>query len=58
MFYEVREESVQDGGRAPSGNRVSVYEAAEVLGLTADAIRKRIQRGRSPTSGAMTAGCG
>ena len=48
MFYEVREESVQDGGRAPSGNRVSVYEAAEVLGLTVDAIRKRIQRGTIP----------
>jgi hypothetical protein len=28
-----------------SGNRVSVYEAAEVLDLTVDAIRKRIQRG-------------
>jgi hypothetical protein len=54
----VREESVQDGGRVPSGNRVSVYEAAKVLALTADAIRKRIQRGRSRTSGAMTAGCG
>jgi hypothetical protein len=31
MSYDVREESVQDGARAPSGNRVSVYEAAEVL---------------------------
>ena len=28
-----------------SGNRVSVYEAATVLNLTVDAIRKRICRG-------------
>ncbi len=28
-----------------SGNRVSVYEAAEVMGVTVDAIRKRISRG-------------
>lgn len=46
--YEVRDEGVQDGGRAPSGNRVSVYEAAKVLGVTVDAIRKRIQRGTIP----------
>jgi hypothetical protein len=31
-----------------SGNRVSVYEAAEVMGLTVDAIRKRISRGTIP----------
>jgi hypothetical protein len=31
-------------GRA-SSNRVSVYDAAEALGVTVDAIRKRIQRG-------------
>jgi excisionase family DNA binding protein len=37
-----------DGGRNSSGNRVSVYEAAEVLGVTVDAIRKRIQRGTIP----------
>ena len=43
--YEVRDESVQDGGLAPSGNRVSVYEAAKILAVTVDAIRKRIQRG-------------
>src|SRR5215218_3631321 len=30
------------------GSRVSVYEAAEVLGVTVDAIRKRIQRGTIP----------
>jgi len=39
---------VQDGGQTPSGNRVSVYEAAKVFGVTVDAIRKRIQRGTIP----------
>jgi hypothetical protein len=28
-----------------SGNRFSVYEAAEVMGITVDAIRKRVARG-------------
>ena len=28
-----------------SGNRVSVYDAARVMGITVDAIRKRISRG-------------
>src|SRR5215213_1533563 len=31
-----------------SGNRVSVYQAAEVMGLTVDAIRKRVSRGTIP----------
>jgi hypothetical protein len=31
-----------------SGNGVSVYEAAEVMGVTVDAIRKRISRGTIP----------
>jgi excisionase family DNA binding protein len=31
-----------------SGNRISVYEAAEALGVTVDAIRKRISRGTIP----------
>jgi chromosome segregation ATPase len=31
-----------------SGNRVSVYEAAEAMGVTVDAIRKRISRGTIP----------
>jgi hypothetical protein len=31
-----------------SGNKVSVYEAADTLGITVDAIRKRIQRGTIP----------
>ncbi|MBV9455211.1 MAG: hypothetical protein JOZ19_14035 [Rubrobacter sp.] len=31
-----------------SGNKVSVYEAAHLLGVTVDAIRKRIQRGKIP----------
>ena len=48
MSYEVGEESIQDEGRGPSSNRVSAYEAAEVLGITVDAIRKRIQRGTIP----------
>jgi excisionase family DNA binding protein len=32
----------------PSSNRVSVYEAAEVMGVSVDAIRKRIVRGTIP----------
>ena len=31
-----------------SGNRVSVYEAAEAMGVTVDAIRKRISRDTIP----------
>jgi hypothetical protein len=31
-----------------SGSRVSVYQAAEVMGVTVDAIRKRISRGTIP----------
>ncbi len=31
-----------------SGSEVSVYEAADILGVTVDAIRKRIQRGSIP----------
>src|SRR5215217_4745892 len=31
-----------------SGNRVSVYQAAEVMGVTVDAIRKRVSRGTIP----------
>jgi hypothetical protein len=31
-----------------SGNRVSAYEAAEIMGVTVDAIRKRISRGTIP----------
>jgi len=31
-----------------SSTRVSVYEAADLLGLTVDAVRKRIQRGTIP----------
>ena len=45
MHYEVRDEGRKDGGLAPSGTRVSVSEAAKVLGVTVDAIRKRIQWG-------------
>ncbi len=39
---------MQDREQSPSGNRVSVYEAARILGVTVDAIRKRIQRGTIP----------
>ena len=38
----------QDYASAPSGNRASVHEAADALGVTVDAIRKRIQRGTIP----------
>src|SRR5215218_10817046 len=31
-----------------SGNRVSVYEAAELMGVTVDAIRKRVSRDTIP----------
>jgi len=48
MFYEVREQRVQDRDQSSSGNRVSVYDAAQILGVTVDAIRKRIQRGTIP----------
>jgi excisionase family DNA binding protein len=33
------------GEERPSSNRVTVDEAARVLGLSVDAIRKRVQRG-------------
>jgi hypothetical protein len=32
----------------PSGNRLSVYETAEAMGVTVDAIRKRVSRGTIP----------
>ena len=38
----------QHGTSPPSGNRATVYEAAQVLGVTVDAIRKRIQRNTIP----------
>jgi DNA-directed RNA polymerase specialized sigma24 family protein len=41
-----------------SGNRVSVYQAAEVMGVTVDAIRKRISRGTIPTRRAKTGAYG
>jgi hypothetical protein len=36
------------GAGHASSNKVSVYQAAETLGITVDAIRKRIQRGKLP----------
>ena len=52
-------EGIQDSGQygtgqdrvgtsQESGTRVTVYEAADALGVTVDAIRKRIQRGTIP----------
>jgi hypothetical protein len=41
-----------------SGNRVSVYEAADILGVTVDAIRKRISRGSIPHERDKTGACG
>jgi excisionase family DNA binding protein len=41
----MRQDTVQDNPSRSSGNRATVYEAAEALGVTVDAIRKRIQRG-------------
>ena len=38
----------QDRTSRPSGNRASVYDAAQALGVTVDAIRKRVQRGTIP----------
>ncbi len=35
----------EDTGGPPSRQRVSVDEAARALGLTVDAVRKRVQRG-------------
>jgi hypothetical protein len=36
------------GEGRPSSNRFSVYEAAEVMGITVDAIRKRVARDTIP----------
>jgi hypothetical protein len=41
-------EDRQDWSGRPSGQRASVREAAELLGTTVDAIRKRVQRGTIP----------
>lgn len=38
----------QDGTRQQSGTRTTVHEAANALGVSVDAIRKRIQRGTIP----------
>jgi excisionase family DNA binding protein len=38
----------QHGTSRSSGNGATVHEAAQVLGVTVDAIRKRIQRGTIP----------
>ena len=46
----------QDNAIRSSSNRVTVYETAGLLGVTVDAIRKRIQRGTIPTSVTMMTG--
>jgi excisionase family DNA binding protein len=38
----------EDATGRPSGRRVTVDEAARRLGLTVDAVRKRVQRGQIP----------
>jgi hypothetical protein len=38
----------EDSTAPQSGNKVSVYEAASALGVTVDAIRKRVARGTIP----------
>jgi hypothetical protein len=44
----MRQDTYQNGTSRPSSNRATVYEAADILGITVDAIRKRIQRGTIP----------
>jgi hypothetical protein len=44
----MRQGGVQDGTGQRSGTKVTVYEAADILGVTVDALRKRIQRGTIP----------
>lgn len=41
----MRQDNSQDGTSRRSSTKATVYEAADVLGITVDAIRKRIQRG-------------
>ena len=36
------------GEDSTSSNKVSIYQAAEILGITVDAIRKRVTRGTIP----------
>lgn len=54
LFYgaPMRANTVQDARSYKSGktssNPVTVYKAAEELGITVDAVRKRIQRGTIP----------
>lgn len=48
MVRNAEQEPEQDGTTRESGTWVSVYEAAHLLGLTVDAVRKRIQRGTIP----------
>lgn len=44
----MRQDGIQDDTRRGSGTKATVSEAAAALGVTVDAIRKRIQRGTIP----------
>jgi hypothetical protein len=44
----MRQDTSQDGTGCESSSRSTVYEAADTLGITVDAIMKRIQRGTIP----------
>jgi acyl transferase domain-containing protein len=44
----MRHDNDQHGTGQESGTRATVYEAAQILGVTVDAIRKRVQRGTIP----------
>src|SRR5215211_7887288 len=35
----------QDGDRAPTGQRLTVSQAADALGITVEAVRSRLKRG-------------
>ncbi len=47
LAWDTGQGDQDDTGRR-SGSEVSVYEAADILGVTVDAIRKRTQRGTIP----------
>jgi len=44
----IEEDLAQTNTGQQTSNKATVYQAAEVLGITVDAIRKRIQRGTIP----------
>lgn len=48
IVRNAEQDTGQDGTIRESGTWMSVYEAADLLSLTVDAVRKRIQRGTIP----------